>query len=101
MTSNLAGLDYTEARQHHLNQVVEAAAGLAMEIAKHPSMIKVQKPSGSTFDALYMEDVLQDHQGEAMQGRPIQGIVFPGVVKVADGQGGGNGYVISKAQVLV
>ena len=101
MTSNLAGLDYTEARQHHLSQVVEAAAGLAMEIAKHPSQIKVQKPSGTTFDALYMEDVLQDHQGEAVQGRPIQGVVFPSVVRIPDGQGGGSGYILSKAQVLV
>lgn len=101
MTSAIAGLEYSEARFQHLQQIVEAAAALAMDIAKERAVVKVEKPKGTTFDATSMEDVLQDHKGEVLQGRPIQGIVFPAVIKTTEGEGTGGGYLIAKAQVLV
>ena len=101
MSSGLTGLDYSEARFQHLQQIVETAAGLAMDIAKERAVIKVEKPSSTTFDATTMEDVLQDHKGEVLQGRPIQGVAFPAVIKVAEAEGTGGGYLIAKAQVLV
>jgi len=101
MTSALTGLEYSEARFQHLQQIVETAAGLAMDTAKERALIKVEKPSSTTFDATSMEDVLQDHKGEVLQGRPIQGVVFPAVSKTPEGEGGAGGYLIAKAQVLV
>ncbi|MCJ1247788.1 hypothetical protein MMC30_005003 [Trapelia coarctata] len=101
MTSTLTGLDYSEARFQHLQQVVENAAGLAMDLAKERAVVKVEKPSATTFDATSMEDVLQDHKGEVLQGRPIQGVVFPAVIKAPEGEGAGGAYLIAKAQVLV
>jgi len=102
MTSAIAGLEYSEARFQHLQQIVEAAAGLAMDVAKERAVIKVEKPNSTTFDVTSMEDVLQDHKGEVLQGRPIQGIVFPAAIKrVEEEEGTGGGYLIAKAQVLV
>ena len=105
MTSNLAGLGPSDGRLSHLNQVVEMAAILAMDLAKQRALFKVimDRPGSTTFDATSMEDVLQDHKGEKLQGRPIQSVVFPAVKRWGDDSG--NGYdtehTISKAQVLV
>ncbi|MCJ1391586.1 hypothetical protein MMC18_004450 [Xylographa bjoerkii] len=101
MTSNLAGLDSSEARLQHLNQVVEAAATLALELEKEQAQYKVERPNSRTFDARSMEDVLQDHRGEALQGEPIQGLVFPSVIKIQGQNQADQGLVIFKAQVIV
>jgi len=101
MAANLAGLDYSESRLTHLRQVVNSAAALATDIAKERSLYIPQKPPGTAFDAATMEDVLQDHKGEELQDRPIEGIVFPMVIKVPEGEAEGGVYTILKAQVLV
>lgn len=101
MTSSLAGLEYSEARFQHLQQIVDAAAGLAMDLAKERAVVKVEWPNSTTFDATSMEDVLQDHKGDVLQGRLIQGMVFPAVIKTPEGEGAGSGYLIAKAQVCV
>ena len=105
MTSNLAGLGYSEARLNQLNQTVEAAAGLALDLAKQRALFKIimGDPGVTEFDATTMEDVLQDHKAEILQGRPIQGIVFPAVKRWGDHSGNGyeRGHTVSKAQVLV
>ena len=104
MTSNLAGLGPSDGRLSHLSQVVEMAATLAMDLAKQRALFKVimDRPGSTTFDATSMEDVLQEHKGEKLQGRPIQSVVFPGVKRWGDNSGNGYDveYTISKALVL-
>ena len=104
VTSNLAGLSHSEARLQHLNQVVEAAAALALELEKEQTQYKVERPNSRTFDARCMEDVLQDHRGEVLQERPIQGLIFPSVIKI-QGQDKADqaehSLIIYKAQVIV
>ena len=105
MTSNLAGLGYSEARLRQLSQVVEAAASLAMDLAKQRVLFRLYMTiAGATeFDAATMEDVLQDHKAEGLQGRLIRGIVFPAVKKWGDDSGNEfeRAQTIFKAQVLV
>ena len=105
MTSSLAGLGSSGARLNQLIQVIDAAAILALDLGKQRAVCKLimEKPGVSAFDASTMEDVLQDNKGENLQGRPIQVVVFPAVVKWGEGTGTGSdrGHVISKAQVLV
>ncbi|MCJ1404280.1 hypothetical protein MMC11_007505 [Xylographa trunciseda] len=100
-TSNLAGLDNSEARLQHLNQVVEAAAALALDLEKEKMQYKVERPYGRTFDTGSMEDVAQDHIGANLQGKPIQGLVFPCVIKMQGQTQADQGLVIFKAQVII
>ncbi|MCJ1431332.1 hypothetical protein MMC27_000683 [Xylographa pallens] len=101
LTSSLAGLDHSEARLQHLKQVVKAAATLALALEKEQTQYKVEKPNSRTFDARSMEDVLQDHKGEVLQGKPIHGLVFPGIIKNQGQLEAEQGHVIFKAQVIV
>lgn len=101
MTSNLTRVRYSEARLHHLHQVVEAAAVLALDIDKQQTSYKIEKPRSSTFDAMAMEDVLQEHKAIVLQGKPIQGVVFPSITKDAGREPGGRSKVIFKAQVII
>ncbi|KAL9116529.1 MAG: hypothetical protein Q9187_006945 [Circinaria calcarea] len=104
MTSNLAGLGPSEARLKQLRQVVDSAANLALDLGKQRALFKIimERPGIKTFDASSMEDALQDNKGENLQGRPIQIVVFPAVVKWEDDLRAGHdsGRTISKAQVL-
>ena len=101
MTRNLAGQGPSEVRMHHLNRVMEAAAVLAMDLAKQRSLFKVERP-GSSFSAASMEDILQSSTEDAPQGKSVQGVVFPKVVKVPDGDNGAEkSVVISRAQVIL
>lgn len=102
-TCSLAGLKHSDTRFRQLHQIVEAAAGLTLDLFKSRSLFVVQKPSGTTFDAGTMEDVLQEHGGETLQGKPIQGVIFPGMNKRSNDSGTdyNRAFTISKAQVLV
>ncbi|MCJ1376935.1 Mucin-12 [Xylographa soralifera] len=101
ITSSLTGLDKSEARLQHLNQIIEAAATLALELETEQTQYKVERPNSRTFEARSMEDVLQDHKGEVLQGKPIRGLVFPGIIKIQGQNGADQGLVIFKAQVIV
>ena len=103
VTARLAGLDHSEVRLQHLNQVVKAAAGLALDLIKEKTVFKVEKPASTTFDAASMEDVLQDSKGEALHGRSILAVIFPVVSRRGDESGGSydSNLIIFKAQVLV
>ena len=82
---------------------MEAAAELALDLMKQVPLFKVETPTGKTFDATKMEDVLQDNKGEVLHGRLVLGVIFPMVSKWGDGSGnnGDHGVTIYKAQVLV
>ena len=105
MTSSLAGSPASESRLHRLTQIVDSAAGLAIDIAKQRSLVRFAKPRSGNFDAESMEDVLQENQGETIRAKPVQMVVFPAVTRYTDETSTNtntrNVVTILKSQVLV
>ena len=104
LTSRLAGLDYSERRFSHLRAPIDAAAKLAVALAKQPALytLTIYQP-GASFDPDTMEDALQEASGYALMGRKIQGTVFPAVKKstVQEGSAVGQTLYLRKAQAII
>ena len=102
MTSNLVRVKPSGARLTDLEQIVEAAAILAVDIGKQRGLFKFEQPSGYSFNANTMEEV-STSDNDTLEGKMIRSVIFPTVTKW--GSESGLGYersiTIFKAQVLV
>ena len=105
-------LDQQE-RLHFLYRIVESAAALSLDLGSQLAKFKVlSDPAETPFDSAHMEDVYQEHETQvdphtgksvnALDGKTIQAVVFPSVIKWGDERG--ENYeemkVILKAKVL-
>lgn len=101
-------------RLHFLYRIVESAAALSLDLGYQLAKFKVlSDPAEAPFDGTHMEDVYQEHEtqvdphtGEsvnALDGKIVQAVVFPSVLKWGDERG--ENYeemkVILKAKVLI
>ena len=91
----------SDQRSQRLRQIVDSAAGIAMEMMRQSSPVRFAKPGSSTFDPATMEDALQDGREEVLRGKSIQVVVFPAVTRSTEALDGGKDNTILKAQVLV
>jgi hypothetical protein len=91
---------------------MENAYSLSIDLGKQLAKFKVvSEPPETPFSGTRMEDVTQEHdsyvdaQGNtinALDGKPVQAVVFPGLIKWGDGNGGSYEVmtIIAKAKVL-
>ena len=90
-------------RRASLEEMVDSAASLAIDMAKQRAMFKIERPSNSVFDPEMME--AWDVDTEAVAGAPIRAVVFPAVTKCTGESVAGsvwsNSLVIVKAKVLL
>ena len=100
--ADVAGLGYSEQRSGQMYKIVNSVAILVSDLMRQKASYDLVMEKG-TFDSVSMEDALQDHGEETLQGKPVQCVVFPAVKKWEDGgeRGTNRGRVISKAQVVV
>lgn len=104
LLSSLTGSDCSTEQLTHLEQIVEAAAVLAMDVAKQRALYKVEMPTGLRFDRMYMEDVGTQEDSSVVSGKgTVRMVIFPFVTKwgVEAGIGYESFVTISKTKVLV
>ncbi|MCJ1311187.1 hypothetical protein MMC25_004858 [Agyrium rufum] len=116
--SDAAGLEQANpARFRSLNQIVESAAALAMDLAKQRANFKFSMERGSgvaMFNAVSMRDVsgagglaggetARRKEDVGVNGRVVRCTVWPAMRKFGDGKGSGyeRESVVSKALVLL
>ena len=103
VTSNFVRAGPLETRLAELDQIVDAAASLAMDVAKQRGLFKFEPPPSHFFDSNTMEEVSPNANKDGLEGKTIRAVVFPAVTKW--GNEAGVGYerstTILKAQVLV
>ena len=87
-----------------LHEIVGMAAALDLEMGMQTSEYQLRMEDiGTPFSESMMEDVLQEQNGAALEGRPIQAVIFPAVLRFGQDESGmqSNRFtVVSKAQVL-
>ena len=90
-------------RRASLEEMVDSAASLALDMAKQRAMFRIERPSNSVFDPEMMETWNNDT--EAVTGAPIRAVIFPAVTKCsgesASGSAWSHSLVIVKAKVLL
>jgi hypothetical protein len=88
-----------------LHEIVGIAAALDLDICMQTSEYQLRMEDvGTPFSEPMMEDVLQERNGAALEGMPIQAVIFPAVLRFEHGQSemqSNRFIVVSKAQVLV
>ncbi|KAI9842643.1 MAG: hypothetical protein M1837_007010 [Sclerophora amabilis] len=104
LTKPFADKEWDESRISGLEQIVDAASRLSIELARQGASYQViMEEADSRFSSATMEDVFQEQKGDILEGRPVRAVVFPTVIRFAgeDGPDAGESVVILKGQVLV
>jgi len=109
----LAQVAPSSERYQYLRGIVESVSQLAWDLGKQTARFQwIDDVAESPFRCVMMDDVLQEHEtfedktgrpSNALDGRPIQAVIFPAVIKYGNelGENYEQRTVIVKAKVLV
>jgi hypothetical protein len=101
--SNLTHSQPSSQRLESLEQLVDTAANLALDMSKQRALFKMEQTQNFFFNDETMEPVGAIAHSQDFAGQPIQGVVFPYVGRWGTEKGSGYEHCVTilKAQVLI
>lgn len=102
VSRELMGWSHSDARYDQLENIVELAATIALEVAKLRPLLKLEWPRTASYDAKSME-LINETELDRFEGTQVKSLVFPAVYKWGNEMGTGyeRSSIIQRAKFLL